>query len=258
MRLAGKVVIVTGASSGIGALLAEELAKREAVPILFARSEEKLRRIAERASAPMDWYAVDVTSDEQVEDAVRAVLQKHGRIDILVNNAGFGLFERVAATPMDAFREMMDVNYFGTVRCTKAVLPAMLEAGSGQIVNVASMAGKVGSAKSAGYAATKHAVLGFTNSLRPELAGTGIRVSAVNPGPVDTPFFDRADPTGHYVKNVGWFLLQPERVVRTIIRVIEKSKAEADLPFAAAFATKLYQLFPRLLDRIANRLLSRK
>lgn len=89
------------------------------------------------------------------------------------------------------FDDMMDVNYMGIVRCTKAVVPHMLERGSGQIVNVASMAGKIGTAKSVAYTATKHAVLGFTNALRQELRKSGIIVSAVNPGPIATDFSKR-------------------------------------------------------------------
>src|SRR5690606_14399525 len=135
-------------------------------------------------------------------------------------NAGFGIFETFRDAPLDHFEAMMDTNYMGTVRCTKAVLPSFLARGAGHIVNVASIAGKLGTPKSTGYTATKHAVLGFTNALRLELRGTGVTVSAVNPGPIDTPFFEIADPDGGYVRNVRWFMLKPEKVAARIVKVI--------------------------------------
>jgi hypothetical protein len=160
--------------------------------------------------------------------------------------------------PVENFEQMMDTNYMGVVRCTKAVIPHMLKQGSGHIVNIASLAGKIGTAKSTSYTATKHAVLGFTNSLRMELSEQGIQVSAVNPGPIDTPFFSQADPSGSYVKNVSWFMMKPEYVVKRIIRLIERRRAELDLPKTASMGIKLYQLLPRTVDRLFGGLLNRK
>ncbi|WP_068773958.1 SDR family oxidoreductase [Paenibacillus sp. FJAT-26967] len=258
MNIQGKVVVITGASSGIGAQTARLLSQRGAVPVLMARSTDKLEKLAEELGGGCRAYSLDVTDAEAVRRVFAEVEQAYGQIHILINNAGFGLFEKFTDAPLASFEEMMDVNYFGIVRCTKAVLPGMLQARSGHIVNIASMAGKMGSAKSSGYSATKHAVLGMTNSLRQELAGSGVNISAVNPGPIDTPFFDRADPSGTYVKNVSWFMLKPERVAAAIVRTIEKNKAEIDLPFIAGLGTKLYSLFPRLLDKSAQRLLNKK
>ncbi|MOA33135.1 putative oxidoreductase [compost metagenome] len=134
----------------------------------------------------------------------------------------------------------------------------MLTQGSGHIVNIASMAGKISSSKSTAYTATKHAVLGFTNSLRMELREKGIFVSSVNPGPIDTPFFSLADPSGGYVKNVSWFMMKPEHVVKQMIRVMEKKRAELDMPRTAAVGIKLYQLMPRTADRLFGRWFNRK
>lgn len=256
--LSGKIVWITGASSGIGAEMAREFARLGAIPVLTARSEEKLRRIAADISGEHDWQVLDVTSAQDVERVAAYILGKYGTIDILVNNAGYGVFEMFKDTPLAAFEDMMNVNYMGMVRCTKAALPHMLKNGKGHIVNIASMAGKIGSAKSAGYSATKHAVLGFTNCLRQELIGTGVHITAINPGPIDTPFFDRADPTGTYVNNVKWFMLKPAQVVQAVIRSIVRKRPEIDLPFVAGFSVKMYQLFPRLFDKIAFRLLNRK
>lgn len=256
--LKDRVVWITGAGSGIGAETARQLARRGAVPILTGRNEERLRKTASTIEGKCGIYRLDVTDNDQVLDVARRIEADFGRIDVLLNNAGFGIFETFRDAPLDHFEAMMDTNYMGTVRCTKAVLPSFLARGAGHIVNVASIAGKLGTPKSTGYTATKHAVLGFTNALRLELRGTGVTVSAVNPGPIDTPFFEIADPDGGYVRNVRWFMLKPEKVAARIVKVIEKRKAEVDLPFAAALGVKIYQLFPRLGDRVAGPWLNRK
>jgi len=256
--LRGLRVWITGAGSGIGAETAVQLARHGAVPILSGRNEAKLQAVADRIQGRCGVYALDVTDYEQVQSVAGHIVSEFGGIDVLLNNAGFGLFERFEDAPLHDFETMMDTNYMGIVRCTKAVLPHMRERRSGQIVNVASIAGKLGTPKSTGYSASKHAVLGFTNALRLELKGTGIAVSAVNPGPIDTPFFEKADPGGHYVRNVRWFMMKPERVAGAIVKVIDRRKTETDLPLSAAIGVKLVQLFPAAAYKLAGRLFDRK
>ncbi|WP_138495208.1 SDR family NAD(P)-dependent oxidoreductase [Paenibacillus pinistramenti] len=251
-------IVITGASSGIGAEMARQLSRQGAFVILAARSQDKLERVAADLPGAFDVVRLDVSSEDSVAEAFRYISETHGSVDCLINNAGFGRFKPFAETELDEFEAMMDVNYMGTVRCTKAVLPGMLAARKGHIVNIASIAGKLGTAKSSAYSASKHAVLGFTNALRQELKGTGVAVSAVNPGPIDTPFFEGADPDGSYVKNVGWFMMKPEKVAKAVVQVIERRKAEIDLPWAAGLGTKLYQLFPRLADRLAGGMINKK
>jgi len=256
--LQGRVVLVTGASSGIGAKVAALLAERGAIPVLTARSADKMAKLAENIRGEHAIYPMDVRSDEQVRDVVAKVVDRYGRIDVLLNNAGYGEFVPFEEASLEHFQEMMDVNYMGAVRCARAVLPDMRRTGSGHIVNVASMAGKLATAKSTAYSATKHAVLGFTNALRQELKGSGIAVSAVNPGPIDTPFFDRADPDGTYVRNVRWFMLSPDKVAEAIVSVMKTRRPELDMPWTAAVGTKFMQLFPGIGGALFGKLTNRK
>ncbi|KWX77480.1 oxidoreductase [Paenibacillus riograndensis] len=258
MALQDKVVVITGASSGIGALTAQMLGKRGAIPILLARSEDKLKDTAAGIPGVFGLYACDVTDEEQVQNTFADILSVYGRIDVLLNNAGYGRFAAFTDMESREFDDMMDVNYMGIVRCTKAVVPPMLERGSGQIVNVASMAGKIGTARSVAYTATKHAVLGFTNALRQELRRQGIIVSAVNPGPIATEFFRTADPSGSYEKSVARMMMTPEHVSKKIVKLIDKGKEEIDLPGFAAVGIRLYGLFPRLADKLTYNLMNRK
>lgn len=256
--LKDKVVVITGASSGIGAEIAQLVSKQGAVTILLARSLEKLKQVSEKMTGKHEIYQVDVTSTEQINEVMDDILTKYQRIDVLINNAGFGIFKEVADSSLEEIKSMMDVNYLGMVRCTKAALPAMLKEKSGHIINVASVAGKMATAKSAGYTATKFAMIGFSDSLRHELKDKGITVSTVNPGPIDTPFFDIADPSGNYVKNVKWMMLTPQKVAKAVLDVIIHKKREKTIPYTANIGVKLYHLFPRTFDRFMSKMINRK
>jgi short-subunit dehydrogenase len=253
-----KIVVITGASSGIGAWMAQELSRLGAIVIGIARSEEKLQQIAKFMQGKHEWMITYISSSEQVFSAAQQIIDTYGRIDILINNAGYGVFESFSETNLEAMEQMMNVNYMGTVRCTKAVLPYMLEANCGHIVNIASLAGKIGTAKSSGYSASKHAVLGFTNSLRQELKTTNIYITAVNPGPIDTPFFDRADPSGEYVNKVKSHLLRPGQVGQAVLRAIIKRKLEINIPVWFGLAAKFILVFPWLSNKFIYKFLNNK
>ncbi|MCI3919962.1 SDR family oxidoreductase [Paenibacillus sp. TRM 82003] len=257
--LAGRTAVITGASSGIGTAVARRLHGMGAQVALAARSLDKLDALAAELGARAIAIELDVSDEASVRAAFEAVRERCGEVDLLVNNAGFGRFETVAESSVESLRQMMDVNYFGVALCTKAVLPSMLARRSGHIVNVASIAGKLGTAKSAGYSATKHAVLGFTNALRQELHGTGVRVTAVNPGPVRTAFFDIADPSGGYVRNVNRMMVTPERVADALVAGALRGKAEVSVPGWFGFAASAGQALPvSLVNAIAVRFLKLK
>lgn len=255
-------VVITGASSGIGEKMAYEVAKRGMMPILVARSYDKLVSIAEQilkeTGITPHIYSLDVTDENAVKDVFTDIFTTVGSIDVLINNAGFAVFELAHESSMETAKSMFNVNLFGAVACTQAVLPAMLARNSGQIIFIASQAGKLATPKSSIYSATKHALLGFANSLRMELSGTGLKVSVVNPGPIRTPFFDLADETGQYQKSVEKFMLDPEKVAKKTIDLIKKPKRELNLPGWMGLGTKLYQLFPGLVEKLAGSQLNKK
>jgi short-subunit dehydrogenase len=238
--------------------MARQFVSRNAYVIVTARNLAKLQELARELGEQCEYAVLDVTSMEEIEQCVGSIIGQHGRIDVWINNAGHGMFEAFTDASLERIDDMMNVNYMGTVRCTKAVLPHMLKSGRGQIVNIASLAGKIGSAKGSGYSASKHAVLGFTNSLRQEVAEAGVIVTAINPGPIDTPFFNHADPTGHYVNNIKWMMLKPEKVAAKIVQAVIRGKKEVDMPLLPALGAKLVQLFPRLMDGWAGKLVNKK
>lgn len=253
MDLKNKKIWITGASSGIGMKIAEAAAGAGALPFMTARSAESLEQAAAQISGAV-WMKLDVTEQAQVNEAAKRMTAELGGIDVLVNNAGYGKFASVMDARMEDIHGMMEVNYFGLVRCTKAVLPHMLQKRQGHIVNIASLAGMIGTAQSAGYSASKHAVLGFTNSLRQELVGSGVHISAVNPGPVNTAFFDQADPSGQYVDKVKRYMLEPEMVAQAVLKAVQRNVRQQNMPWSASLGAKLWQLFPGISDKLVTAL----
>ncbi|HET7615899.1 MAG TPA: SDR family oxidoreductase, partial [Bacillales bacterium] len=218
MSLLGKTVVITGGSSGIGARIGLQAANKGALPVLLARSEDKLDGVREMiqqyTGVESHTYKLDVSDADAVSSVFDEIFEKLDMIDVLVNNAGFGVFDLFRDADLDDLKKMLDVNVFGLMACTKKVLPRFLVRNEGHIINVASLAGKIATPKSTAYSATKHAVLGFSNGLRMELAETNIHVTTVNPGPVNTNFFNIADKSGEYVKNVEKYMLEPDDVAR--------------------------------------------
>ncbi|MBB6284240.1 SDR family NAD(P)-dependent oxidoreductase [Geobacillus subterraneus] len=257
MRLKGRCVVITGASGGIGEQIAYEAARQGAVPVLLARSEERMKEISGRIEAQTGIRApyapLDVSDRGMVEAVVSQLIADLGAIDVLVNNAGFGVFRYVEDIDLDEMERMFAVNVFGLIACTKAVYSHMKERGSGHIINIASQAGKIATPKSSVYSATKHAVIGFTDSLRLEATRFGVFVTAVNPGPVDTRFFDVADEAGDYVRNVSRWMLRPEAVAKRVVAVMMTPTREVNMPGWMDVGSRLYRLVPGLVEKVAKR-----
>src|SRR3954454_6644067 len=187
--LSGKVVAVTGASSGIGEATALACARAGAAVSLAARRDDRISQLAERIQAD-GGTAVAIATDVGEEDQARAFVQQTGeqlgRLDALINNAGVMLLGPIDGAPTDEWRRMIHANVFGVLYCTHAALPLMRAQGSGHIVTISSVAGRVARAGSGVYNLTKHGVGAFSEALRQEVSADNIRVTLIEPGAVDT------------------------------------------------------------------------
>lgn len=195
--LGQQVILITGASAGIGAALPVLLAKRypKVRLVLAARSVDKLEAVAEicrQAGAEVYVVPTDMAKTEQVKALAAAALQKYGRVDVLVNNAGYGQMGPIELIPSEAVRQQFDVNLLGTITLTQALIPVMRQQGGGRIINVSSLGGRVAFPLGGLYSASKFGLEGLSDALRMELEPFNIRVSVVEPGPVMTEFFTTA------------------------------------------------------------------
>jgi NAD(P)-dependent dehydrogenase (short-subunit alcohol dehydrogenase family) len=250
-RFQDKIVIVTGASSGIGLETALAFAREGARVVLAARHEATLREVTD---AHPDWrdrllvVPADVIKDEDVTRLVATTISKLGRVDILVNNAGIGMRATVVETPMDDARTLMDVNFFGPLRCIQAVLPHMRRQGTGQIVNVGSVLSMVVAARNSAYCASKFALLALSDTLRIELHGTGIEVISVLPSYTDTPFFEHMYRYGGPIRMSPFRGQHPAKVARAILRGCARHKRQVVLTLSSRIAIWMRRLTPGLLD----------
>jgi len=192
--LKDKVALVTGASSGIGEATAIALARAGARVSLMARREDRLSELTEKLSAeglakPI-YFAADVQKNDDIDKTVKGTIEKFGRVDILINNAGVMYLGPIAGANIDDWKRMFDINVLGLMNCTHAVLPEMIKNNCGHIVNISSVSGKIISARSAAYSATKFAVGAFSEGLRQEVSSKGLRVTVIQPGAVATELTD--------------------------------------------------------------------
>jgi 3-oxoacyl-[acyl-carrier protein] reductase len=188
----GRHAVVTGGATGLGYAIAQRLLQSGGSVTVWDRDEAGARDAANKLGDKADSVAVDVARHESVQHAVQATMKKHGRIDALVNSAGIaGPSVKTWEYPLEAWRQVMEVNVNGLFYCCREVVPAMRDAGWGRIVNIASVAGKDGNPNASAYSASKAAVIGLTKSLGKELADTGIRVNCITPAAVKTAIFDQ-------------------------------------------------------------------
>jgi NAD(P)-dependent dehydrogenase (short-subunit alcohol dehydrogenase family) len=183
-------ILITGTSSGIGLATALELGRAGHQVFATMRNPARAPQLGVQAASeglPISILTMDVDSDQSVAECFESLRQQNQQIDVLVNNAGVERHGSVEELPMEAFRATMETNYFGALRCIRAVLPAMRERGSGCIVNVTSVAGKIASTPLGAYAASKFALEGVSEALAQEMKPFGVRVAIVQPGIIDTP-----------------------------------------------------------------------
>jgi short-subunit dehydrogenase len=186
---AKKTALVTGASSGMGKSIAKRLIQDGYQVYAAARSVDKMQDLAKLGAQTL---SMDVSKDEEIVAGVDTILKQTGGVDVLVNNAGFGLYGPVEEIGIDEARYQFEVNVFGAARLTQLLLPAMRVKKAGTVVNVTSMGGKIYSVLGAWYHATKHALEGWSDCLRIEVAEFGIKVVIIEPGVIETGFGDAA------------------------------------------------------------------
>ncbi len=257
-KIAGQRIVLTGASEGIGRALALALAARRARLVIAARDASRLESLArECRAAGGEAFAVptDVANAQDCEWLVGEAMKSLGGIDAMIHNAGITMWSRFdAVADLEIFERLLEVNYLAPVRLTALTLP-QLKQSKGLIVAVASLAGLTGVPERSGYAASKHAMIGFFDSLRIELAGTGVDVSVVAPDFVVTEIHKRAiGPDGQPLGEspmVQKKIMTADECARGIVRAIEKRQRLLLMSTRGKLGWFLKFLAPRLLDRIA-------
>jgi short-subunit dehydrogenase len=254
MTFQDRIVLITGASSGIGHRLALDLAARGAIVVGCGRSLERFEELStelQRSSPKSTVIKCDVAQHDQVRAMVTHVLSEFGKIDILINNAGVGMRKPFVETSIGVIEEIIRINYLGTVYCTHEVLPSMIARRRGHIVNISSVAGKIGTLNLAGYCASKFAMNGLSESLYHELAPLGINVSVICPGAVRTDFNKAFADTPP--KSPASLVVSAEFVSAAVIKAIEKKRFEVVLPRSLALICWFKRMTPNLFRFVVHR-----
>lgn len=254
-----RVVWISGASSGIGAALAVAAARRGASVVLSARNVDALEAVRAQCPDPErhEVLPLDVTQPQTFAAAHDRVLARYGRVDVLINNSGITQRGLVVDTQLEVYRRLMEVNFFGLVGLTKTVLPAMLARGSGHIVGVSSLVGKFGTPLRSGYAASKHAVHGFLDSLRAEVHDRGVRVTVVCPGYVRTGISLRAlaaDGSPHGVLEDGQQSgMDPDIFAERMLDAVAAERDEVIIAGRESMGVWLKRFAPGVFNRVIRR-----
>jgi serine 3-dehydrogenase (NADP+) len=249
----GKSVIITGASSGIGAATARAFAAAGARIALASRSAAQLEEVARGLRGRALIVPTDITDRPAVEALVEQTVAAFGGIDIVINNAGVGIAAPVAELPFEDFRQALAVNLFGQLALTQAALPHMRQRGRGQLIYISSVVGLRALPYLGGYAATKAALDRLTESLRVELRGSGIAVTLVRPGTTSTGFAQRRLGSGRERRSVQPRAATPEQVARAVLRAAIHEPRVAYVSWADRLRVLAGLLLPRLADRMLGR-----
>ena len=257
MNLRNRLVWITGASSGIGEALAYECSQRGARLVLSSRREEKLHAVRTQCPRPEEHrvQTLDLADPASLQQAAEAVQHDVGPVDVLINNGGISQRSTAAEAEMEVVRRIMEVNFFGTVQLTKAVLPALQKRGAGHIAVVSSIVGKFGTPQRSSYAASKHALHGWFDSLRAEVHDEGIGVTMVCPGFVKTNVATNAlnadgTPQGEAGRDKG---MPPPQCAETIADAIERGKDEVYVGGWEITGVYAKRFVPSLFRRILRR-----
>ena len=254
MDFKNKVVLITGASSGIGKETAIQFAKLGANVVLVARRKDKLVQVEtelKKLNVSTLVCQCDVSKKDQVKEMSKTVLEKFGSVDFLINNAGFAIYGYVSDLTIDEIESQMQTNYFGMIYCTKNFLPSMLKKKSGHIVNVASVAASFGLPGIASYCATKFAMLGFSEGLKHELKNTGVGITVVSPIMVRTDFFDH--PSFEKMPKHSTTSLSSKTVAQAILKAVNSPRLEIIVPSIVRGAVWMKNTFPYFINPVLGK-----
>jgi short-subunit dehydrogenase len=227
-----KVVLITGASSGIGRICAEYLLKKGYQVYGTSRKQSDLKNYS------FKMISMNVNNDDSVKKAVNNIMKKTGRIDVLINNAGFGISGAIEETTVDKAKEQFETNFFGIHRVCKEILPNMRKHGSGCIINISSIGGLLGLPFQGLYCATKFALEGYSESLRMEVKSFGIKVVLIEPGDIKTQFTHRREKINDHIQKSVY-----HNYSKNTINIVEKDEQGGPSPIKVAF----------LIDKIINK-----
>ena len=255
MNFKGKAVVITGASSGIGKALAMEFAGMGAKIVMAARNEERLNEAMSEVrgfGAEVVGLPTDVSKEEDCKNLIDKAVSTFGRIDIMINNAGISMRAIFEDTELDVIRQLMDVNFWGTVYCTKYALPHLLES-KGSLVGISSIAGYKGLPGRTGYSSSKFAMHGFLETLRIENMKKGLHVLIACPGFTasnirNTALNEKGEVQGESPRDEGK-MMSAEEVARHIARAIAKRKDRLTLTFQGKLTVFLNKFFPKFMDK---------
>ncbi len=257
MNFKDKIIVITGASSGIGKSLAINLAKLGSTLALISRSEEKLKSTLDEIShhSPNSKYFIcDIKNLNQVKKTFQKIISNFKRIDTLINNAGIGYYKPFQDSTQEEIQDQIDTNLYGTINCIKSTLPQMIKQNSGQIINISSVSGKSGFPNIAAYSASKHAIVGLTESLYYELKDHNIKISLICPAAVSTNFYSNETWKKFPHKQRHKNLLSPNQVSKEIIKAIQKNKFETIISLRSKIIILLKNLLPKLYMKKVSKL----
>jgi uncharacterized protein len=263
-KFKGKVVLITGASSGIGRQTAIDFAENDAQTIiLISRSKPKLEELEKilktKFTSEIVVYPCDISKKAEVVKMGKEVLEKFGHVDILVNNAGFGLYSKIQHQSIEEIESIIFTNYLGMVYCTKLFLNSMISERSGHIVNVASVAASFGIPGLAAYCASKYAMLGFSESLYHELHRTGVGISVVSPIGVKTNFFNnKSFRDRDQIPSYTRYMLEPKTVSNAILTAARSPRLEIIVPFYVRIGVWFKHTIPYIINPIIGALFRRE
>ena len=260
MDFKNKIVVITGASSGIGKSTAIELAKRGAHLALVARSEKNLshlKKTLSNFSIKTKIYTCDVSSKNQSEKICKQILDDFKHVNILINNAGFAYFKTIENQSIEEIESQMNTNYFGMVYFTKNLLKNMLNQKNSHIINVASVAASFGLPGITPYCASKFAMLGFSEGLKHELKGSSVGVTVVSPIQVKTNFFNHHPSLKQFSENPT-YALEKETVTKIILKAANSNKLELVVPRFVRIIIWLKHTFPFLINPIIGSYFKKK